>query len=174
MKLVYNNRDKRVQEMLSWITSTGLLKGMPNTTNKIIEGYATHRTKQACKTKYGKVDKTVSYYSRQLKRQKIFAIMTLNIICKIYNISNSLGYVYIVSNPAYKGWYKVGAAKDAETRLLSYQTGSPLRDYKLEWYMPCENYIEIEKGFHKSSNFSHEWVKAPLELVKQMLRSSRG
>ncbi|QDF14740.1 hypothetical protein PONTUS_93 [Vibrio phage Pontus] len=174
MKVSLNNREKRVEDMLVWLNKTRLLHSISTDTKRIVEGYAVYMTKQSCRIKYGKVDKSLNYYKRQLGRQKIFAIMTLNIICKIHSIPNKLGYVYIVSNPAYPGWYKVGAAKDAETRLLSYQTGSPFRDYKLEWYLPCEDYVKIEKEFHNNSSFSHEWVKAPLETVKQMLRSSRG
>ncbi|AXQ66708.1 hypothetical protein HOT95_gp083 [Vibrio phage vB_VpS_PG07] len=79
-----------------------------------------------------------------------------------------------MSNPAYPGWYKVGAAKDAETRLLNYQTGTPFRDFKLEWYLPCIDYVAREKDFHSNSSFSHEWVQMPLDELKQMLGSTIG
>ena len=41
------------------------------------------------------------------------------------------GYVYIITNPCWKGWIKVGMAIDAEDRCKQYQTSSPFRDYKL-------------------------------------------
>lgn len=43
------------------------------------------------------------------------------------------GYVYIVTNPAWLGYVKIGAAKALEGRLADYQTASPLRDFKLEF-----------------------------------------
>ena len=43
------------------------------------------------------------------------------------------GYVYVISNPAWKGWYKVGMAVDSQDRCGSYQTSSPHRDYRLEY-----------------------------------------
>jgi hypothetical protein len=41
------------------------------------------------------------------------------------------GYVYIIANPSFDGWLKVGMAIDAEDRCNGYQTSSPHRDYKL-------------------------------------------
>ena len=35
------------------------------------------------------------------------------------------GYVYVISNPAWKGWYKVGMAVDSQDMCGSYQTSSP-------------------------------------------------
>ena len=43
------------------------------------------------------------------------------------------GYVYVISNPAWRGWYKVGMAVDSQDRCGSYQTSSPHRDYRLEY-----------------------------------------
>ncbi len=45
--------------------------------------------------------------------------------------STKEGYVYIIINPAWKGWLKLGMAIDPKDRCNSYQTSSPLRDYKL-------------------------------------------
>ena len=41
------------------------------------------------------------------------------------------GYVYIIINPSFDGWLKIGMAIDAEDRCNGYQTSSPHRDYKL-------------------------------------------
>ena len=37
------------------------------------------------------------------------------------------GYVYIINNPCWDGWIKVGMAIDAEDRCKQYQTSSPFR-----------------------------------------------
>tara|TARA_R100001244_G_C5135170_1_gene126693 strand:- start:207 stop:827 length:621 start_codon:yes stop_codon:yes gene_type:complete len=47
-----------------------------------------------------------------------------------YN-STKDGYVYIIYNPAWNNWIKVGMAIDAEDRCYGFQTSSPYRDYKL-------------------------------------------
>ena len=47
-----------------------------------------------------------------------------------YNKSKE-GEVYAIANKAWNGWIKIGMAVDAEDRLNSYQTSSPLRDYVL-------------------------------------------
>lgn len=59
------------------------------------------------------------------------------------------GYVYVVTNPAWKGWCKVGMAIDAEDRCNSYQTSSPFRDYNLIYYVYVTDRRAIEKKAHK-------------------------
>ena len=44
--------------------------------------------------------------------------------------TQNLKWVYVISNPAYKGEYKVGIAKDWQARLNSYQTADPDRAYQ--------------------------------------------
>ncbi len=39
------------------------------------------------------------------------------------------GYLYIITNPAWKGYYKIGQTINLSKRLSTYQTSSPLRDY---------------------------------------------
>jgi hypothetical protein len=41
------------------------------------------------------------------------------------------GQVYIITNPNFPEWVKVGMAVDSEDRLNGYQTSSPFRDYAL-------------------------------------------
>lgn len=59
------------------------------------------------------------------------------------------GAIYIVTNPAWPGWVKVGRAVDANDRHNSYQTGSPFRDYVLEWFRPVDNRMTAEAEAHK-------------------------
>lgn len=42
------------------------------------------------------------------------------------------GFVYVISNPAFEGYYKIGMTHDLNGRLNSYQTCDPLRRYKIE------------------------------------------
>ena len=86
---------------------------------------------------------------------------------KNYNKSKE-GQVYIISNPNFKGWVKVGMAVDAEDRLNKYQTSSPFRDYKLDYTFDTEDRRASEAAAHKAldSRFPRngEWFKcSPLQ-----------
>ena len=84
------------------------------------------------------------------------------------------GYVYVITNKAWPGWVKIGMAVDAEDRLNGYQTGSPCRDYKLEYAVKTNNrraseqeaHIEAAKVCFESNN---EWFKMSVEQAKHIL-----
>ena len=59
------------------------------------------------------------------------------------------GSVYVISNPAFPGYVKVGRAMDVEDRLSSYQTADPLRRYKLEGYVNFADRYAAEKEAHR-------------------------
>ena len=44
---------------------------------------------------------------------------------------SKVGQVYILRNPAFPSWCKIGMAVDAQDRLKQYQTSSPYRDYEV-------------------------------------------
>ena len=78
-------------------------------------------------------------------------------------------YVYIISHPKHKGFYKVGIAKDHKARLNSYQTADPKRAYKLEYHFLTSHFREIEKHIHKRFDNSFEWVRAGKEeIIKEI------
>ena len=78
-------------------------------------------------------------------------------------------YVYIVSHPKHKGYYKVGVSKDTKARLSDYQTGDPKRAYKLEYHFLTSHFREIEKHIHKRFDNSFEWVRAGKEeIIKEI------
>jgi len=66
------------------------------------------------------------------------------------------GQVYIIVNPAFPSWCKIGMAVDAEDRLKHYQTSSPYRDYKLIATYDTEDRREAEKAAHDLLAKSHE------------------
>lgn len=49
------------------------------------------------------------------------------------------GFIYIASNPAWSGCLKIGMAVDYETRLDTFQTYSPYRDYALRYVVPVSD-----------------------------------
>ncbi len=58
------------------------------------------------------------------------------------------GQVYILCNPAFPAWCKVGMAIDAEDRLRQYQTASPYRDYELVKTYDTDNRRTAEAYAH--------------------------
>jgi hypothetical protein len=87
------------------------------------------------------------------------------------------GYVYIITNPAWGGWLKVGMAIDAEDRCNSYQTSSPFRDFKLVSKEYFNNRMKAERAMHSvlevaASDNNGEWFKvserAAITALKQM------
>lgn len=84
------------------------------------------------------------------------------------------GYVYVMYNPNFEGWFKVGCAVDAQDRLNSYQTSSPYRDYSLAHSEYFEDREAAEKLVHKLLKqhpqlieYYHEWFMIdPYQIVK--------
>ena len=60
-------------------------------------------------------------------------------------------YIYIISHPNYEkaNLYKVGIASNLNSRLNSYQTSDPLREYKIEYDLHTPLFREIEEYIHK-------------------------
>lgn len=79
------------------------------------------------------------------------------------------GDIYVMSNPAWEGWYKIGMAANADDRLASYQTSSPYRDFKIEYRVFTKDRLRAEKRVHKKIGKhlerKNEWFKAPLEYA---------
>ena len=79
-----------------------------------------------------------------------------------YNATTS-GHVYAMANAAWPEWIKIGKAVDAEDRLSSYQTSSPLRDYTLIHYAYSDDRNVAERQAHalavKMGSSRNEWFK---------------
>jgi hypothetical protein len=78
-----------------------------------------------------------------------------------------LGYVYVITNPAWPDWVKIGMAVDANDRLKAYQTSSPHRDYQLESYIHTNTKRKTENLAHRlcervCEERSGEWFKMPV------------
>lgn len=63
--------------------------------------------------------------------------------------SCKVGYVYLISNPAFDGWIKCGRAVDAYDRCNSLNTGDPYRDYRVEYVIFAEDAAAAEEKAHK-------------------------
>jgi hypothetical protein len=58
------------------------------------------------------------------------------------------GFVYVITNPAWPAHCKVGRAFDPLSRLRSFQTGSPERDYVLRYAVYFEDVQAAERLIH--------------------------
>ena len=83
------------------------------------------------------------------------------------------GQVYILRNPAFPSWCKVGMAVDAQDRLKQYQTSSPYRDYELVKTYNTENRREAEAQAHalleKNYERRGEWFVCDASLAVDKL-----
>ena len=85
------------------------------------------------------------------------------------------GYVHVISNPAWKGWYKVGMAVDSQDRCGSYQTSSPHRDYRLEYSKYFLNRKVAEEIAHDviseiSLDRNGEWFKVSVNKIRKIIK----
>lgn len=93
--------------------------------------------------------------------------------------STKEGYVYVISNPAWPEWVKVGMAIDANDRCSSYQTSSPLRDYILHCAISSEDRRKDESTAHKlldgiSSDRRGEWFKVSVDKATDCITGIRN
>ena len=95
------------------------------------------------------------------------------------NYDSSLeGQVYIISNPAWEGWIKVGMAIDTQDRANQYQTSSPYRDYKVEYTINTQDRRRLESLAHtllgNAREQRNEWFKCDVETAKWYIDSALG
>ncbi|MDD9810646.1 MAG: DNA methyltransferase [Gammaproteobacteria bacterium] len=81
--------------------------------------------------------------------------------------------VYVISNPAYPGIYKVGVAGNVKARLNSYQTADPRRGYRLEYHRQTAHYRDLEAHIHAKFNGDHEWVPGALADIIEAIKAYR-
>ena len=83
------------------------------------------------------------------------------------------GQVYIITNPAWEGWVKVGMAVDASDRAGNYQTSSPFRDYELGYVVDTldRRATEAETHARLGDLFEqrNEWFKCSVEMAQRII-----
>ena len=94
---------------------------------------------------------------------------------KGYETTNE-GYVYIITNPCWSNWVKVGMAIDAKDRCNQYQTSSPHRDYKLCYSKFFDDRSNAEKKAHtllkkKSEVNKGEWFKIKQDIAQEIIEA---
>lgn len=87
------------------------------------------------------------------------------------------GYIYIISNKSFPDYFKVGVTVDIQSRLRTYQTSDPKRQYKVEYYIfHPEAYIAEKKIKDSMNHFAKEirgeWYNTSLEFAKSRLHEA--
>lgn len=88
------------------------------------------------------------------------------------------GQVYVVINPNFPEWVKVGMAIDAEDRLNNYQTSSPFRDYVLQYKCNVSDRRSAESEAHSKLSKLYgrrsEWFKCTPEQAMSVVSEIAG
>jgi predicted GIY-YIG superfamily endonuclease len=103
-------------------------------------------------------------------------LMRIRAAIDVYSVSDRTntalkeGFVYIVTNPSYPGWFKIGMTVDFEQRLNSYNTGDPMRGYKFKAIRWTKNRRDAETEMLEvlkklSTQYKGEWIKISEEVL---------
>ena len=84
------------------------------------------------------------------------------------------GYVYIISNPDFPGYYKIGVTRNIKKRLSPYQTASPHRNFKVEYYIKHPDCYSAEDQIKEMMRYfaleeKGEWFLIDLNVAKVRL-----
>jgi len=87
------------------------------------------------------------------------------------------GFLYIISNPSFPGFLKIGVSEDINARLHTYQTGDPKRSYKVEYYIFHPDCYKAEKKIKEmmkrfATSQRKEWFEVSLAVSKVRLDES--
>lgn len=80
------------------------------------------------------------------------------------------GFIYIISNSNYPDYYKIGVTTNISSRLRTYQTGSPHRNFKIEYYIFHPDCYEAEQRIKQmmhyfATDIKNEWYKVSREIA---------
>lgn len=88
------------------------------------------------------------------------------------------GQVYVITNPNFPEWVKVGMAVDSEDRLNGYQTSSPFRNYMLNYKWDVNDRRSAESEAHTKLQELYErrseWFKCTPEQAQEVVSGIIG
>jgi len=110
--------------------------------------------------------------ARQLyykKLQKDLPLENKNSLGDFPRKKSNIGYIYILTNPAYPEYVKIGKSIKLGMRLSTYNTGSPFRDYKYNFVLETEKTSEIEEYFNSNFSSDNEWYKMSSDDAEKII-----
>jgi len=119
---------------------------------------------------YGKTNNATGTSSNKKFARRLAGrtLVTLNSNRGASYRSIKAGLLYLIENPSFPEYYKVGITVDIETRLSQYQTYDPYRAFKIKKYDFVLDKTNAEKEvlINKSSEDGlGEWLLKPKALV---------
>jgi hypothetical protein len=89
-------------------------------------------------------------------------------------VNKKEGYIYILVNPNFDNWVKIGMAEDVTKRLAQFNTAYPERDGQMIHNVKVYNMRKAEKIAHKiakkiANRTENEWFKISIEQAKDIL-----
>ncbi len=100
-------------------------------------------------------------------------VTSLDYVASVKRLAAELsGFVYVISNPAFPGYVKIGMAVEPHGRLNNYQTSTPFRDYKLEHYVWVSDRRAAERDmfdYLEIHRVNGEWFKITVPTAKFIL-----
>ena len=103
-------------------------------------------------------------------------------VCKkCYNLkyrTPKAAWFYLITHPAYQGYVKPGKADDWLSRLNSYQTGCPFRNYTMEYKVWVEDVYFMEQYFKEKcavvrSRDNGEWFNIPYYVAVEVAKAAQ-
>ena len=92
--------------------------------------YVVKRSLKPSDVRYGRKIAGLNLMKLNIQRAEISEVSKL----KSPKSNIKCGIVYIITNEAFPGYFKIGMTTDLESRLKSYQVYDPLQRYKVEHY----------------------------------------
>lgn len=87
------------------------------------------------------------------------------------------GFVYVITNPAWPGYVKIGRAFDPEARARSMNTGCPLNDYEVCHAVYFHDCYWAEREVHERLAESRlpggEWFALPVHVAVHSIEKLR-
>lgn len=85
-------------------------------------------------------------------------------------MNETSGYIYVITNPDFEGFVKIGIAKNIKDRLSTYQTSSPRRNYKVEHKIFHPDCRQGERLAHEKLKMfalsrRNEWFEVSLHIA---------
>ena len=168
----YKNSIERLMDA-STLTSNAAIKsmklGLPSPVSKKAEKKAKQKTKKQFNIQEKKKEiENLKLYHNWYEEH----FQTLK--SKIKNLDKNEGFVYLLGNSAFKGWYKIGSTKNFIKRLSAYQTSAPY-EYKFLYVFCIRNETSCETFIHntlKNYRKKGEWYQISLEDVLITIRKA--
>ncbi|MCY4152110.1 MAG: DNA methyltransferase [Aestuariivita sp.] len=83
-------------------------------------------------------------------------------------------FVYVIAHPSYPGEYKVGIAKNWQSRLNAYQTSDLDRQHTVKFKLETPDFRETERHIHNTFPNKHEWVQGSLNAIVSEIQNFAG